>query len=105
MVRVLARNLALLLPHSRVATFRWERPGQVDRLVTVAVTRFDAQGLEVVLAARWTVAGADPATPSTFKQSEYVQPVQGDGYGAIVRAMSEALAALSRDIGAEIRSR
>ena len=103
--RVLARNLSLLLPDSQVTTFLWERPRQVDRLVTVVVTRFDAQGEEVVLSARWTVAGEELAAASTFKRSEYLQPVQGEGYGAIVQSMSEALAALSRDIGAEIRSR
>ena len=40
-----------------------------------------------------------------LKVSEYVAPVQGEGYGALVRTMSEVLAELSRDIAGEIQSR
>jgi uncharacterized lipoprotein YmbA len=101
--RVLGRNLSALLPGSSVANFVWERPDKVDRLVTVAVTRFDAEDREVRLAARWTVSGGDSASSLGLKRTEYVQPVQGEGYAAIVRAMSAALEKLSRDIADELR--
>ena len=35
--RVLAKNLTILLPEVHVSRFVWEWPGNVDRLVTVAV--------------------------------------------------------------------
>jgi len=101
---VLQRNLELLLPDSQIGTYLWERPVQTDRLVTVVVSRFDAQGGEVSLTARWAVSRGERAGPAELRRSEFTQPVEGEGYAAIVGAMSDALAALSRDIAAEIQS-
>lgn len=107
-VRVLLCNLELLLPNHAIGVFPWERPGppgqtgQPDHRVEIAVTRFDAEDGRVVLTARWAVVGREH--PGVRRRSEYVVPISGAGYPAIVAAMSDALAALGRDVADAIRS-
>lgn len=101
--RVLAKNLSILLPEAQVSRFLWEWPGAVDRQVGVAVQRFDVEAGEAVLEARWALYGGDGATEAGSGRSRFVHAVEGEGYGALVAAMSACLSELSREIANDLR--
>jgi uncharacterized lipoprotein YmbA len=102
--RTLAKNLAVLLPSERVTRFAWEQNGQVDRRVVVAIQRYEVEGGQALLEAAWSVSDPTERTPAIARRSEHVCPVQGDGYGAAVAAMSTALADFSGEIASAIRA-
>ena len=103
-IRVLAENLATLLPSQRVVTYPWKRATPVDYQVTVQVSRFDRleQG-ESVLAVRWRVldggGGELLSQPSTYRETP-----SGPDYPATVAAMNRNLEAFSRDVALRIGS-
>jgi hypothetical protein len=104
MTRVLARNLALLLPTNRVATFPWQSPGRLDYRVAVEVNQFDRSPEDrVALDARWFITGPGNELLAA-ERSAVSTPVSGTGYEATVDAMSAAVAELSREIAAAIRA-
>lgn len=104
--RVLAENLAALLSPDNVTVLRWGRGTQpVPALyrVRVDVTRFEGTlGESVVLAARWSVFREEDGKILAARESNVKGPVEGQGYDALVNAMSRALATLSREIAAAI---
>ncbi len=103
-IRVLAENLATLLPSQRVVTYPWKRATPVDYQVTVQVSRFDRleQG-ESVLAVRWRVldGGGGELLSQT---STYRETPSGPDYPATVAAMNRNLEAFSRDVALRIGS-
>jgi uncharacterized protein len=102
--RMLAENLSLLIPTDHVVLAPWPRTTAIDYQVLVEVTRFDGSvGGEVVLAARWSIAGAD-GKELIMRQSRLTAPAGGQEYEAIVTAMGRTLEALSREITAILLS-
>jgi uncharacterized lipoprotein YmbA len=101
--RVLAKNLAILLPDANVSRFLWEWPGKVDRQVTVAVQRFDVADGKAVLEARWALYGADGETTAGTGRARFVHAVEGEGYAGIVAALSDCVSDLSREIANNLR--
>ena len=111
-IRVLAENLATLLPSQRVVTYPWKRATPVDYQVTVQVSRFDRleQG-ESVLAVRWRVLDGGGAPPAgggggelLSRTSTYRETPSGPDYPATVAAMNRNLEAFSRDVALRIGS-
>jgi uncharacterized lipoprotein YmbA len=101
--RLLAEHLSLLVPTERVVLSPWPRTMAIDYQVLVDVSRFDGGvGNEVVLAARWTIAGAD-GRELIMRQSRFQAAAAAHDYEAIVTAMSRTLEALSREITATLR--
>ena len=69
---MLAENLSLLIPTDRVLLAPWPRTTAIDYQVIVEVTQFDRTlGGEVVLAVRWSMAGADGQELMMFR----IEPV------------------------------
>lgn len=103
-IRVLAENLATLLPSQRVVTYPWKRATPVDYQVTVQVSRFDRleQG-ESVLAVRWRVLDGDGGELLS-RTSTYRETPSGPDYPATVAAMNRNLEAFSRDVALRIGS-
>ncbi len=100
--RVLAENLAALWKTDCVAIFPWDSEQSVQYQLVVNVMRFDgAMGGDVVLDARWRVLATD-GKELAVNRSVLTQPTGGTGYQAVVKAMSRALAALSREIAATL---
>jgi uncharacterized lipoprotein YmbA len=100
--RALAGTIGGLLPKSRIALFPWTGPRAIQYQVIVDVARFDGSlGGDVVLEARWRIVGADrkDLREGRFAASE---PTGGQGYPAIVSAMSRSLGALGREIAAAL---
>ncbi len=102
-LRILADNLVVLLGSSQIYTYPWESRLRPDYQVRISVSRFDGElGGEVVLRARWQLMSRRQRRELTARQSLIVEPVDGRGYAAYVAAQSRALAALSREIAAQI---
>jgi uncharacterized lipoprotein YmbA len=104
--KVVADNLALLVGSERIAVFPWR--GGVARLldyqVVIVVLRFEgAPGRQVTLDARWRLLGK-AGQELVLKRSTINEPVIAEGYQPLVRGMNQALAALAREIAAEIQS-
>ena len=96
--RVLAENLALLIPTERVVLHPWSRMATPDYQVTVDVTQFDAgPNGEVVLAARWRLLNAQEQE-LVLRTGRFTAAAGRQDYEATVLAMGQTLEALSQDI-------
>jgi uncharacterized lipoprotein YmbA len=98
--RVVADNLASLLPGARTATSTQRATAAPDYRVLIDVQRFDSAATEgATIQALWSITAKDgaPLTGSTLA----TEPA-GAGYDALVAAHSRALVAVSRDIAAAI---
>ena len=100
---VVARNLAVLLGTPEVATGSLANFNP-DYRVTIDVQRFESvRGGTAVVDAVWAVqkTGGGPSRTGRTVASE---PVQGEGFDALAAGHSRALATMSADIAAAIRS-
>ena len=101
--RVLAENLALLIPTDHILLQAWPRSATLDYQVKVDVLQFDGWlGGESALLALWSILdGAE--RPLMTQRASLNVPVGGRDYEAIVVAMNQMIEALSRDIAAAIQ--
>jgi uncharacterized protein len=101
--RVLAENLARLVPTDHILLQTWPRPADLDYQVKVEVLDFDGGlGAESVLLALWSLLdGAE--RPLMTQRASLHTAVGGRDYEALVQAMNQMLDALSRDIAAAIQ--
>jgi len=100
--RVLAEDLAALVPADRVLLFSWSRETSIDYEVTVAVSRFEGTlGGDCSLVAEWTVARRRGRDASTAGRSSHTERAGAD-YGGLVAAQSRLVGALARDIASAV---
>jgi len=100
--RVVAENLAALLPGRRVVTAPWAGYEPVVHKVELTITELARQpDGTVLLEARWAIVGQDRSTLAQ-KRSSYRSPAATAGAAGLVDASSQALEALSRDIAATL---
>jgi uncharacterized protein len=102
-LRVLAEHLACLVPTEQVLRQACPRSATLDYQVTVDMRQFDGSlGGESRLLALWSVL--DGAELPLLSQRAFLNvPVGWGDYDAMVAAMSELLARLSRDIAVAIQ--
>lgn len=102
LTRVLAENLALLLPSSHVRPFPWNRAIVPDYQVEIQVLRFhvDAAG-NGELKANWNILKQNK--PIQMKSFQSMVPVDGNAPEAKVAAQGRALAEFSKAIAVELR--
>lgn len=99
--RVVAENLAALLPGRRIVTAPWAGYEPVVQKVEVTITELARQpDGSVLLEARWAVVGPDRATLAQ-KRASHRSPAAA-GAAGLVDASSQVLEALSRDIAATL---
>ena len=96
--QVLAQNLTRIAPGYEVAVFPWARSFTPLHRVRVQIERFEVEGGEAVLHARWRISGENGSRPSEFTQTRVKVPVAADDDGARVNALSAALAQLSAEV-------
>jgi len=100
---VLGDNLGQLLGIERVGFFPWLQHFKPTYRVMVDVIRFDgAIDGEAILSARWTVADSEGKDFLAGKKSDYRQPLEAASYAALIKAESQLIAALSKEIAGEI---
>lgn len=97
---VLGDNLGQLLDIDMVGHFPWQNYFHPTYRVIVDVQQLDgALGGEAVLVARWAVADTEGKELIAARKSVYRQASEDAGYAGLVRAESQLVAALSREIG------
>ena len=102
--RVLADNLSLYIPTSRVLVSPWPRSTAVNYQVVIDVTHFLSQvGAESLLIADWTLLKGEGPQALTSGKARFSVPSGGQDYAAIVAAMSQTVASLSQEIATAIR--
>jgi uncharacterized lipoprotein YmbA len=101
--RVLAENLALLIPTDHVMLQDWPRSVNVDYQVRVEVLHFDGWlGGESVLLALWSILDGSER-PLMSQRASINAPVGGHDYEAMALAMNQMIESLSRDIATGIQ--
>lgn len=104
--RTLAEEIAARVPTERIVVFPWR--GVVARAiqyqVVVTVLRFDGRpGGDVTLDTRWRILGGN-GKELMLKRTTVAEAATGPGYQPMVAAMARAVAALGREMAAEIRA-
>ena len=103
--RVLAQNLATILGTDEIVAFPWAVGTPVDWGVAIDLIRFErTTNGEVEVVARWTVREHGTGRSRVARETRHTEKADGDGTPAAVDAWNEAIAALSTDIAAAIRS-
>jgi uncharacterized lipoprotein YmbA len=98
-LRVLAKNISILLPTGRVAVYPWKDQFSPTHRIRLNVEQFDGQfGKQVILDVTWSVAKQKSENNPVVKNSLIKEPVSTEDYEAIVAAKSRALVALSQEI-------
>jgi uncharacterized protein len=101
--RVVAENLAALLPDRRVMAAPFAPSQAVDQRVDLGITEAARQvDGSVLVEARWAVLGPKGETLLQRRSSHRANPTAAGPAGAVAGA-SEALAGLSRDIADALR--
>ena len=103
--RVLADNLAVLMPTEQVFVYPWKRTTPFDYQITVEVSTFAVRpNGNVALVARWSVLSKTGKELILSRQSNYSENLRGGGFEPIVAAMSRTVASLSGEIAAAVKS-
>ncbi len=98
-LRVLAKNISILLPMSRVAVYPWKDQDTPTYRIKLNVEQFDGQfGKHVILDVTWSVAKQKDDNDPVDKNSLIKEPVPTEDYEAIAAAKSQAIAVLSQEI-------
>ena len=96
-------NISLLLGTERVATFPWASVFRPTYRVVLDILAFDGvRGEHALLSVRWAISDGEGKHLLVVKKTRIKQPVGGETYDDLVKAQSEALAGLSREISEEL---
>ena len=99
--RVVAENLARLLPTDRATVYPWNRGADIDWKIEIDVSRFEREpDGSVTLAARWQVIDDRERRIVHHGASTLRETPDRSETGALVAALSRTVAALSREIAA-----
>jgi uncharacterized lipoprotein YmbA len=101
--RVLARDLAIELGTLDVRGYPWFREAQPDVQVAVDVERFEREGDEAVVAARYEVRELRAGGRLLARATERRAPAASADAAATVDALSAALGALARELAVAVR--
>lgn len=100
---VLGDNLGQLLGINKVGFFPWMPHFKPTYRVLVDVVRLDGDlDGEAVLIARWAVADADGKEYLAGGKSDYRQPLENASFAALIKAESQLVAELSKEIAGEM---
>jgi uncharacterized lipoprotein YmbA len=98
-LRVLTKNISMLLPANRVAAHPWKKQFSPTYQIKLNVEQFDGQpGKDVILDVTWSVEKQKDENYPVVKNSLIKEAVSTEDYEAIVAAKSRAIAVLSQEI-------
>ena len=102
-LRVLAKNISVLLPADRVSAYPWTDQFSPTYRIPLTVDQFDGQlGGHVVLIVTWFVRSQKGENEPVVRRTRIKEPVSAENYDALVEAKSRAIATLSRAIVDEL---
>jgi uncharacterized lipoprotein YmbA len=100
---VIGENLGQLLGTEKIDFFPWMNYFKPTYRVVIDVVRLDgALDGEAVLSARWTIAEADGKKLLASGKNDYRHPLSEASFAALVKAESQLIAALSKEIAQDI---
>jgi uncharacterized lipoprotein YmbA len=100
---ILGENLGQLLGTEKVGFFPWAYQFKPDYRVMVDVLRLDgALEGEVILSARWVVLDAAGKDVLARGKSDYQQQAEGKDFAGLIRAESQLVGILSKEIAGKI---
>jgi len=103
--RVLRENLAVLLATERIVAYPWNRNDAFDYQVVVEILRFEGLGVrEAHLEAIWAVRNRQGKSLVPERRSRFQVPAASPDYDGLVRALSDTLSLLCREISKEIKN-
>ena len=103
-LRVLAKNISMLLPAYRVAAYPWTDRFSPSFRIPLTVEQFDGRfGGDVVLNVTWSVRHQKDTNEPVIKHTRIKEMVSDEDYEALVAAKSRAIETLSRAIVEEIK--
>ena len=102
-LRVLAKNISMLLPADRVVAYPWTEQFSPTFRIPLTVEQFDGRlGEHVVLNVAWSVQHQKDMNEPVIKHTRIKEPISAENYDALVAAQSRAIGTLSRAIVEEI---
>jgi len=100
---VLGDNLGALLGVENVGFFPWMHHFKPTYRIVIDIVRLDGSlDGEAVLSARWAVSGADGNESLAGGKSDYRQTLDDASYAALIKAESQLIVSLSREIANNI---
>jgi uncharacterized lipoprotein YmbA len=103
--RVLADNLALLVPTQRIVVYPWRSGTPFKYQVTVEVSSFAVRpNGEASLIARWAIYSKRGERVLMSWRSKFGQRVTAPGFEASAAALSKLVAELSQDIATAVKT-
>ena len=101
--QVMAENLSLLLATDLIEIFPWHRRSSIDYQLAMDLLQFDRNpdGTATLLA-RWSLLDGKGHPLAAGKKSLITVEPTGRDYDSLVKALSETLAGLSREVAAAI---
>jgi uncharacterized protein len=104
-LRAMTEDLSRQIPTDRVALFPWPPGTLIDYQVTVDVAEFYVQTEgQSSLVALWSIFKREGKEALVSQKSRFRAPAGTQDYGAMVAAMSQTVADLSRDIAGTLRT-
>jgi len=102
--RILAENLSILLGTDKISLHPSRNWSDIDQQVVVNVWQFDtSKEGEVILVANWSIRGKGGSELLTMRKSSFSTNLESTtSYTDIVRALSNSVEMLSREIAAAI---
>jgi uncharacterized lipoprotein YmbA len=98
-LRVLRAELAAQMPETVVTPFTWVRSAPYEYRVPVNILAFSGvPGREATLSAQWAFTSDRGRTTLITRTSTFTAKPEADGYEALVRAQSELVKQLAREI-------
>jgi uncharacterized lipoprotein YmbA len=105
LIHALADNVGFLSGTDQIHIYPWRKSMPIDYQIAINVIRFDGQlGGQARLTARWRVVNLKTGQMAAVKRSSIQEPVEGNSYEDLVAAQSRALATLSREMAAVIKT-
>lgn len=103
--QILVENLAHLIQTDKVMARPWERYFKPDYRITMDVQQFGGRlGEYALLKVTWAVIETEKESATSIQRTFIKEPVTDSSYASLVAAQSIALAGLSLDIAATLRS-
>jgi len=100
---ILGENLGQLLGTEKVGFFPWAYQFKPGYRVMVDVLRLDgALGSDVILSARWVVLDGAGKDVLARGKSDYQQQAEGKDFAGLIRAESQLVGILSKEIAGKI---
>ena len=107
--RTLIEDLSNLLSPENISVISWRASSALETpflfRVVIHLDRFEVMPDEkVLIKAKWSIIDKQGKPVLPIKDSSFTEPVEGQGYGARVEAMSRALADFGQEIAKGIKT-